>query len=122
MVSATYSPAATTFALWSPDTANVQLWLDGKPYPMNPLPNGQGPAGVYTVTVPGDQHLKRYHFQVNGHPARDPYGVMVDLGTDNNVVVNLALTEPVGGWAPDFSASGARSTSIRVVDYRTAPA
>lgn len=97
---ATYGPTATTFALWSPDTTNVQLWLDGKLYPMARPSDGSGPADVYAVTVPGDQHLKRYHFQVNGHTARDPYGVMVDPGTDNNVVVNLALTEPDGGWAP----------------------
>ena len=97
---ATYRPEATTFALWSPDSANVQLSLDGKLYPMAPLPSGAGPADVYTVTVPGDQHLKRYNFQINGHTARDPYGVMVDPGTDNNVVVNLALADPVGGWAP----------------------
>lgn len=97
---ATYRPEATKFALWSPDTANVQLSLDGKLYPIAPLPDGSGPANVYTVTVPGDQHLKRYNFKINGHDARDPYGVMVDPGTNNNVVVNLALTEPDGGWAP----------------------
>jgi pullulanase len=97
---ATYRPEATTFALWSPDTANVQLWLDGTLHPMQRVPDANGLTDVYAVTVPGDHHLKRYNFRVDGRVARDPYGVMVDPATDNNIVLNMALTEPAGGWAP----------------------
>lgn len=97
---ATYRPDATTFALWSPDTSNVQLWLAGTLYPMMRAPDGGGLTDVYAVTVPGDHHLQPYNFRVNGRVARDPYGVMVEPATDHDLVVNLALTEPVGGWAP----------------------
>lgn len=97
---ATYSPKETTFALWSPDTAKVQLWLAGTLYPMTKVPDKNGLTDVYAVTVTGDHHLKPYNFRVNGRVARDPYGVMVEPDTDNNLVINLALTEPAGGWTP----------------------
>ena len=96
----TYSPEATFFALWSPDTANVQLWLAGTLHPMTRVPDGGGLTDLYAITVPGDHLLKPYNFRVNGRVARDPYGVMVEPATENNLVVNLALTEPSGGWAP----------------------
>ncbi|PTY04910.1 hypothetical protein DB347_19655 [Opitutaceae bacterium EW11] len=97
---ATYSSAATTFALWSPDTPNVQLWLEGTLYPMARVADAGGYTDLYAVTVPGDHHLKRYQFRVDNRVARDPYGVMVQPASDYNVVVNLALTDPAGGWAP----------------------
>lgn len=95
-----YRPEATTFAIWSPDTSDVGLVLDGATYPMPRVPDGNGYTDVYAVTVPGNHHLKRYHFRIAGQVARDPYGVMVEPATDNNIVVNLALTEPAGGWVP----------------------
>ena len=98
---ATYKPEATTFALWSPDTANVQLWLDNKLYKMEKIPDGYGYTDVYAVTVPGDHHLKRYNFRVNDKEVRDPYAVMADSASNNDIVaivVDLARTEPNGGW------------------------
>lgn len=95
-----YGHQASTFALWSPDSSDVKLWLDGAFYPMPKLPDSNGLTDVYAVTVSGDHQLKRYNFRVNGRVARDPYGVMVEAATDNNLVVDLALTEPEGGWAP----------------------
>lgn len=94
-----YSAAQSTFALWSPDRSDVRLWLDGTQYTMTRAPDVNGYTNVYAVTVPGNHHLKRYHFIVSGTTVRDPYGVMVDAGTNNNVVLDLSQTEPVGGWA-----------------------
>ena len=99
-----YTQAASTFSLWSPEAGKVQLWLDGKTYPMTALPGlpaRNGMTDVYTVTVPGDQHLKRYNFRVNGRVARDPYGAMVDPDPrkNQNIVVDLERTEPLEGWA-----------------------
>ncbi len=96
----TYKPEATTFALWSPDSANVQLSLDNTLYPMVRVPDTDGLTDVYAVTVAGDQNLKRYNFRVEGRVARDPYGVMVEPGTNNNLVVDLTQTEPKQGWIP----------------------
>lgn len=93
-----YSRQASTFALWSPDSSDVKLWLDDKLYPMQKIPGGNGLSDVYVVKVNGDQHLKPYNFHINNHEARDPYGVMVEPASNKNIVVNLALTEPVGGW------------------------
>lgn len=97
---ADYSRDATTFALWSPDSADVKLWLDGKFHSTQKIPDREGLTDVYAITVPGDHHLKRYNFRVAGRTVRDPYGVMVEPATDFNIVVDLSKTEPDGGWAP----------------------
>lgn len=96
---ADYSATQTTFALWSPDRSDVRLWLDGTQHTMTKAPNVNGYTDVYAVTVPGNHHLKRYHFIVSGTTVRDPYGVMVDAGSNDNVVLDLSQTEPAGGWA-----------------------
>lgn len=97
----TYTLEATTFAVWSPDSSEVELWLDGTLQPMRRIPDANGYSNVYAVKVAGDHHLKKYHFVI-GRPsriARDPYAVMVEPGTDNCIVLDLKRTEPVGGWA-----------------------
>lgn len=100
ILGALYTPQQTTFSLWSPDTSEVKLWLDDKIYSMSHTANDNGYTEVYSVTVPGDFHLKKYHFLVNGKTVRDPYGVMVEPNTDNNIVLNPETIEPEGGWAP----------------------
>ena len=95
-----YSASQSTFSLWSPDSADVVLNLGGQSYPMAKVANANGYTDVYSVTVPGNQNLKTYNFRVNGQTTRDPYGVMVQPGTDNNVVLDLAQTALPGGWAP----------------------
>ena len=98
----TYSATKSTFAIWSPDSANVQLKLAGVLYPMSRAPDANGYANVYTVEVAGDHHLKHYNFVVNGKAVRDPYGVMVDAGTTSstpdNIVLDLSQTAVAGGW------------------------
>lgn len=95
-----YAAGQSSFSLWSPDTANVQLNLNGTRYPMQKVADARGYTNVYAVVVPGDHHLKPYHFEVNGQASRDPYGVMVQPGTDNNLVLDLARTALPNGWAP----------------------
>ena len=114
----TYRPEATTFALWSPDTAKVQLLLDGTLHSMVRAPDADGLTDVYAVTVSGDQHFKRYSFRVDGRVARDPYGVMVDPATDDNIVVNMALAEPAGGWAPRPALNAREDAVIYEVHVR----
>jgi pullulanase len=95
-----YTATQSTFSLWSPDSSNVVLNLNGATYPMVKAADANGYTDVYAVTVPGNHHLKTYNFQVNGTTTRDPYGVMVQPGTDNNVVLDLSQTALPGGWAP----------------------
>jgi pullulanase len=99
---AVYTPAATTFSIWSPDSSDVQLSLQGQtgPLPMARLPDTDEISDVYSVTVPGNHHLKTYNFRINGRrPVRGPLGVMVTPSGDSNVVVDLSQTEPADGWA-----------------------
>lgn len=98
-----YSPSETTFSIWSPESSNVEIWLDGELYPMIRAGRCNGYTGytdVYHVSVDGDHKLKPYHFLINGESVRDPYGVMVEPNTNNNIVMDLSQTEPEGGWAP----------------------
>ncbi len=97
---ADYRVENTVFSIWSPDTSNIQLWLEGQIYRMEQIPDANGYTQVYAVTVSGYHHLKPYHFIINGKVARDPYGVMVKPATDNNIVMDMSLTEPIGGWVP----------------------
>ncbi|MCB1825192.1 MAG: alpha amylase C-terminal domain-containing protein [Candidatus Competibacteraceae bacterium] len=97
---AIYTPARTTFSLWSPDHGDVQLWLDGQTHAMRKVPDFNGYTDVYQVTVDGDHRLKPYHFLVNGIAVRDPYGRMVEPNTHNNIVMDLTKTQLPGGWAP----------------------
>ena len=99
---AVYTPQATTFSIWSPDTDDVKLSLQGEAQllPMARLPDTDEHTDVYSITVPGDHHLKRYNYCVNGQTVRDPYGVMVEPASNNNIVVDLSKTQPVAGWAP----------------------
>ena len=98
---AIYTPQATTFSIWSPDNDDVKLFLEGQgqTIPMARIPDTDQYADVYRVTVPGDHHLKRYNFLIRGKTVRDPYGVMAEPATNNNIVIDLSKTEPEGGWA-----------------------
>jgi chitodextrinase len=95
-----YTLAQSTFSIWSPDSSNVQLNLNSTLYPMTPIANENGYSDVYSVTVPGNLKLQTYNFQVGGVTTRDPYGVMVEPGTNNNIVMDPSLTTLTSGWTP----------------------
>lgn len=98
---AVYTPQATTFSIWSPDTDDVRLRLLGESASraMQREVDTDTSSDIFSLTVPGDHHLAKYQFLINGQSVRDPFGVMVDPATNANVVVALSKTEPVGGWA-----------------------
>lgn len=98
---AAYSPQATTFSIWSPDSDDVKLSLQGEAQllPMTRVPDTDEYTDIYSVTVPGDHHLKSYTYRVKGQTIRDPYGVMVESASNSNIVIDLSKTEPVDGWA-----------------------
>lgn len=96
---AEYSKTATKFSIWSPDTSDVKVKVDGAMYTCQKTANFSGYTDIYTVTVPGDLHLKEYEFYINGRSVRDPYGVMIKPKTNTNIVIDMSKTEPDGGWA-----------------------
>jgi len=123
---AIYTPQATTFSIWSPDSDDVKLFLKGQPQTiaMARIPDTDQYSDVYRVTVPGDHHLKRYNFVINGKTVRDPYGVMVEPATNNNIVMDLSETEPDGGWAnvpPLAQREDAVIYELNVHDYTADP-
>jgi pullulanase len=95
-----YTPAQSTFSIWSPDSSNVVLNLNGTLHPMSPVADANGYTDVYSVVVPGDQLLQTYNFQVNGVTSRDPYGAMVQAGTNNNIVLDPSQATLPDGWTP----------------------
>ena len=122
-----YTSSATTFTIWSPDSGNVKVVVDGQEYTCekNFKVDGSYPdaSNIYGVTVAGDLHLKEYQFKINGKDVRDPYGKMVkyeaedaksgakDTRTENgasitsycgsnvNIVMDMSATDLSGGWA-----------------------
>jgi 1,4-alpha-glucan branching enzyme len=52
---AIYTLQATTFSIWSPDTDDVKLFLEGQAQaiPMARIPDADEYADVYRITVPG---------------------------------------------------------------------
>lgn len=96
---AEYDSNGTTFAIWSPDTSNVVLHLNGQDYAMSRVANQQGYSDVYGVRVEGDLHKQPYYFKINNVRVRDPYGKMAVPNEDTNIVMDMSRTDPVGGWA-----------------------
>jgi len=115
---AVYTPSATTFSIWSPDSSKVQLSLQGEAdlLPMARLPDTDETSDVYSVMVPGNHHLKTYNFRVDGRTVRDPLGAMVTPSGDRNVVIDLSQTDPVGGWVESPPLAGRTDAVIYEVD------
>jgi pullulanase len=91
---AVYSPTATVFSLWSPDTSNVKVKVNGVVEAMPKVADFNGYSDIYQVKIPGDLHLAEYTFIVNGVEVRDPYGVMAKPQSNINIVLDLARTNP----------------------------
>ncbi len=105
---ADYTEAATTFRLWSPDSANVTVEVGGKSYPMSAAQIA-GYENVYEAKVDGDLDGAEYQFKVNGKAVHDPYGKMVKPASypaqgeptnTVNIVMNMRGTDLSDGWAP----------------------
>ncbi|MBU2865306.1 hypothetical protein KO489_15750 [Reinekea forsetii] len=97
---AEYDSNGTTFAIWSPDTSNVSLVVDGIEYSVPKVSDQNGYTDIYAVRINGDLHLKPYYFKVNGVVVRDPYGKMAVPNADVNIVMDMSRTDLAQGWAP----------------------
>ncbi|OQY48439.1 MAG: hypothetical protein B6242_02330 [Anaerolineaceae bacterium 4572_78] len=96
---ALYTPSSTTFRIWSPDSSNVVVYVDGNNHNLQHVADFDGYTNIYEVTVSGDLKLAEYQLKINGNDVRDPYGAMVVPGTNRNVVLDMASIQPDGGWA-----------------------
>ncbi|GJF31474.1 type I pullulanase [Kitasatospora sp. NE20-6] len=97
---ALYTPTATTFRIWSPDSSDVKVTVGGTTYPLGPT-SLSGYSAVHQVTVGGDLKGQAYQFGIGGTAVRDPYARMVRSGTTQGVVVDSGAIAPTGGtWAP----------------------
>ncbi len=95
---AIYTPEKTIFRVWSPDTDDVKINVDGTDYEMK-LADVDSYTKVYEVAVEGDLAGKTYQLYIKGNKVRDPYGRMTASGSDTaNIVMDLEKTEPDGGW------------------------
>ena len=115
---AIYAAKRTTFSLWSPDTSDVRVVVGGVAWPMARVADVDGYTDVYAVDVPGDLHLKTYHFQVRGVNVRDPYGVMVDAGGGEDVVVDPARAALKSGAAAPPALAAREDAVIYEVHVR----
>lgn len=96
-----FTPTQSTFSVWSPTYTSVQLKLNGVLYPMTLMTNPpNGYTDVYSATVPGDLTGQTYNFVINGTTSRDPYGVMTQPGTNNDIVMDPSQTTLPAGWTP----------------------
>lgn len=96
---ATYTKESTTFRIWSPDTSDVKVTVDGVTHTLNKS-NLDCYTNVYEVKVDGDLAGKTYQFTIGGVDARDPYGKMTAKGSNTaNIIMDMSTTEPDGGWA-----------------------
>ena len=97
---AIYTPAATTFRIWSPDSSDVTLDVAGSTHTLSPTALS-GYTDVYHTVVSGDLLDQTYQFRVGGVAVPDPYAQMVTPGTTQGVVVDTASVAPSdGSWAP----------------------
>ncbi|MFF9206359.1 alpha-amylase family glycosyl hydrolase [Streptomyces sp. NPDC014986] len=96
---ALYTPARTTFRIWSPDSNQVTVTVGGQSRTLQPK-TLSGYSDVYEVVVPGDWKNQPYQFRIGNNAVRDPYARMVKPGTNEGIVMDTDAIEPAGGWAP----------------------
>ena len=100
----TYSPEATTFKVFAPDSATCFVVVDGDSVKMELQPtveDDQFTEGrVYKAVVKGDLKGKTYAFSVNGNTSPGVFAKAVTINGQQGVVVDLRDTDPEG-WADD---------------------
>jgi pullulanase len=115
---AIYSAASTTFRIWSPDSSNVSVTIGGVSYPMGPT-TLTGYTDVYQTVVAGNLKDQSYQFYVANNAVRDPYALMVNPGTTQGVVVDMASILPsAGSWAPTPALTNREDSVIYELDVR----
>jgi pullulanase len=111
----TYTASATSFRVWAPTASAADLLVyanDSEKVAGQTIPMTKSVNGTWVVTLPGDQHLTIYNFQVKLGDrlveAVDPYAKAATINGTKGVVFDTAKTNPAG-WLnhtkPAFSGS-----------------
>lgn len=115
---ATYTKESTTFRIWSPDTSDVKVTVDGQTYTLKKSTLACY-TNVYEATVDGDLAGKTYQFTIGGKNARDPYGKMTAKGSNTaNIVMDMSTTEPEDDWAERPTLKNREDTIVYEVHVR----
>jgi pullulanase len=107
---ATYTPASTTFKVWSPVASEVAVQLFDTAtatMPSKSISLSKQAQGVWSGTEQGDLHGKFYRLRVKSYGldrfTPDPYSKAAshytgdqDYGQSKSMVIDLARTNPVG--------------------------
>ena len=96
---ALYTSDFTSFRIWSPDSKNVTVQVNGSEYQLKKLAPFAGYTDIYHVKVAGDLAGAEYQFKIDDRVVRDPYGVMAKGDQDVNIVMDLKSIQPAGGWS-----------------------
>jgi pullulanase len=99
----TYTAAATSFRVWAPTASAADLLVyanDSEKVAGQTIPMTKSVNGTWVVTLPGDQHLTIYNFQVKLGDrlveAVDPYAKAATINGTKGVVFDAAKTNPAG--------------------------
>jgi pullulanase len=127
----------TVFRLWAPTARDVTLVLypdgaDSPPRAEMPMTAGslhEGNAGVWELTVPGNQSGVYYRFRLRSHgiirESPDPYARACGVNGNRSLVIDFRLTDPEG-WnlahAPRLaSVCDAVVYEVHVADISSSP-
>ena len=118
-----YTPALSTFKIWSPLATAVEIALydegeEGKE--LNRLLMSKGKDGVWTAAVKANVKGKFYTFRVKikgnwSDEIPDPYAKAVGVNGKRAMVVDLKETNP-GDWAKDKSPSFINKTDAIIYE------
>lgn len=116
---ALYTPTATKFRLWSPDSTSVSVDVAGQTWNMTKVTDFAGYTDIYETTVNGNLIGQEYQLRVNSAAVRDPYALMVTAGTTKGVIVDMANITPTGGsWAARPTLTNREDSIIYEVHVR----
>ncbi|MBM7557749.1 alpha-amylase family glycosyl hydrolase [Halanaerobacter jeridensis] len=96
---ALYTPQFTSFRIWSPDSKDVTVTVDGKEHQLRKLASFAGYEDIYHSKIMGDLEGAEYQFKIDEQAVRDPYGVMAKADKNVNIVMDVSSVQPDGGWS-----------------------
>ncbi|MBN9384601.1 MAG: type I pullulanase [Chitinophagaceae bacterium] len=118
-----YTPAASTFRIWSPPATTAQLLLyhscnDSTAY--KTIDMQKGPSGTWYIRLDGDQRGAWYNFRVNidghwNHAVPDPYAKAVGTNGQKALVFDPKSTDPAG-WTKDKHPARHRPTDAIIYE------
>ncbi|MBL7744586.1 MAG: type I pullulanase [Chitinophagaceae bacterium] len=118
-----YSPAASSFKIWSPPASEAEIILYAageKGAPLSKHPMIKGKEGVWLANLKGDLKGKFYTFRVriNGkwsNEVPDPYVKTVGVNGKRGMIIDLKKTNPAG-WEKDKSPAFRAATDAVIYE------